>query len=237
MNNTAVIPKLAVSPFAMMLSAERPGLSADDLAVLNANEGIIERGNKTFVEVGRALLTIRDHENGVLYKKRYGTFEKYWRERWDFERAHVYRLMDAAKLFEEMSPLGEVFPGAPLPTTESQMRALKRLPTPALSLKAWGEATRTANQYPIRTADVEKAVRKVIKAEGITPSAPRKSNAKRPPSFYRVKWSDLAIIRDGLARLRVELAAIPAGDGATLILDEIERLLPAVSEESAHEQN
>ena len=233
MNNTAVIPKLSVSPFAVMPSAERPGLSADDLAVLKANEAIIERGNKTFVEVGRALLTIRDHENGVLYKQRYGTFEKYWRERWEFEHAHVYRLMDAARMYEEMSPQGESA-GAPLPTTERQMRALKGLPTPALRLKAWGEASQVANQHPISTKDVEKAVRKISKAEGIKPP---KAEVKSPPVFCRVALNDIVKIREAVTRLREELAKIPAGREATLILDEIERLLPAVSEESAHDQN
>ena len=158
MNNTALIPKLSGSPFAVMPPAERLCLSADDLAVLTASETIIERGNKTFVEVGRALLTIRDHENGVLYKQRYGTFENYWRERWEFEHAHVYRLMDAAKIYDELAPTGVVAPSAPLPTTERQIRALKGLPTPALRRKAWGEAIQTATEYPISTATVEKAV-------------------------------------------------------------------------------
>ena len=234
MNNTAVIPKLSVSPFAVMPSAERPGLSTDDLAILKANEAIIERGNKTFVEVGRALLTIRDHENGVLYKQRYGTFEKYWRERWDFEHAHVYRLMDAAKIYDEFSPTGEASPSAPLPTTERQIRALKGLPTPALRLKAWGEASQVANQHPIRTKDVEIAVRKISKAEGIKPP---KAEVKSPPVFCRVALNDIVKIRDAVTRLRAKLAKIPAGPDATLILDEIERLLPAVSEESAHDQN
>ena len=134
MNSTAMIPKLSVSPFAAIQPAVQVCLGADDLAVLKANEAVIERGNKTFVEVGRALLTIRDHENGVLYKQRYGTFESYWRERWGFEHAHVYRLMDAAKIYDELAPLGVVSPSAPLPTTERQIRALKGLPSPELRL-------------------------------------------------------------------------------------------------------
>ena len=234
MNNTALIPKLSGSPFAVMPPAERLCLSADDLAVLTASETIIERGNKTFVEVGRALLTIRDHENGVLYKQRYGTFENYWRERWEFEHAHVYRLMDAAKIYDELAPTGVVAPSAPLPTTERQIRALKGLPTPALRRKAWGEAIQTATEYPISTATVEKAVRKVVKAEGITLAVPRKSEPKSLPAFYRVTGSDLEKIMEGIARLREELAKIPAGPEAALILDEIERRLPVVSE--AHQR-
>lgn len=231
MNSTAMIPKLSVSPFAAIQPAVQVCLGADDLAVLKANEAVIERGNKTFVEVGRALLTIRDHENGVLYKQRYGTFESYWRERWGFEHAHVYRLMDAAKIYDELAPLGVVSPSAPLPTTERQIRALKGLPSPELRLKAWGEATQAATQYPIRTADVEKAVRTIVKAEGLQPP---KAEVKPPPAFYRVTGSDLAMIRDGVVLLREELAKIPEGAAAARILDEIERRLPVFREAAPH---
>jgi hypothetical protein len=42
-------------------------------------EGVIERGMKSFIEVGTALLKIRDER---LYRENYGTFEEYCRKRW-----------------------------------------------------------------------------------------------------------------------------------------------------------
>ena len=43
-------------------------------------EHIIDQGIKTFVEVGHALLVIRDER---LYRERHETFEDYLRQRWD----------------------------------------------------------------------------------------------------------------------------------------------------------
>ena len=226
MSNTATKPNPSASPFVTMQPVERAVLNPADRALLVANEAIIERGNNTFVEVGRALLTIRDHENGVLYKERYGTFENYWRDRWGFEHAHVYRLMDAAKIYDEISPGGELSAAPRVVTSERQMRALKRLPTPELRRKAWGEATQSANQHPISTKDVESAVRQIVKAEGIKPA---KAEAKSPPLFCRVALTDIAKIRELVARLREQMAKIPAGEDAALLLDKIEELLPMLS--------
>ena len=56
-------------------------------------ESIIERGLKTFVEVGGALLAIRESK---LYRQEYGTFEEYCQERWGLKERQAYRLMDAS---------------------------------------------------------------------------------------------------------------------------------------------
>ena len=46
-------------------------------------ETVIESGIRTFVDVGRALLEIRDSR---LYRESYPTFDEYCRERWGFGR-------------------------------------------------------------------------------------------------------------------------------------------------------
>lgn len=56
-------------------------------------ESIIERGLKTFVEVGGALLAIRESK---LYRQEYGTFEEYCKGRWSIERRRAYQLIDAS---------------------------------------------------------------------------------------------------------------------------------------------
>jgi hypothetical protein len=100
-------------------------------------EGIIERGLRTFTDVGFALLQIRD---GKLYQPQYGSFEDYCREKWDLEHSHAYRLMDSAKVMANLktSPIGEV-----LPTNESQTRPLASL-SPEQQVEAWKEATKKA---------------------------------------------------------------------------------------------
>jgi len=80
-------------------AAQLTDLEQQDLA---AHEAVIERGLRTFVDVGQALLSIRD---GRLYRAQFGTFEDYCRERWGWERRHAYRLMDAAAAVENVSKL------------------------------------------------------------------------------------------------------------------------------------
>jgi len=49
------------------------------------------------------------------------SFEHYCRERWQFARAQAYRLIDSAKVIENLSPIGDK------PATESQVRPLTKL--------------------------------------------------------------------------------------------------------------
>lgn len=62
---------------------------------LMEHEKVIEQGLHTFVEVGTALLAIRD---GRKYKAAgYSTFETYCRERWQMSRRHADRVILAAQ--------------------------------------------------------------------------------------------------------------------------------------------
>jgi hypothetical protein len=82
-------------------------------------EAIIERGMRTFIEVGNALLEIR---NRRLYREQgFKTFEDYCRERWNMSRTYAYRQIDAAKVVQNLSPIGDI------PLTEAQARELARV--------------------------------------------------------------------------------------------------------------
>jgi DNA N-6-adenine-methyltransferase (Dam) len=78
-------------------------------------ERVIERGLAGFVEVGRALESIRDKK---LYRETHGTFEHYLRERWGMSRAHAYRQIEAAGVAGILSPIGDT------PATEAVAREL-----------------------------------------------------------------------------------------------------------------
>jgi VRR-NUC domain len=80
---------------------------------LDELEAIIERGVQAFVEVGEALMEIRDSR---LYKQTHSSFESYLRERWKMSRPRGYQLIDAAKL----STTVDTFPAE----NERQARAL-----------------------------------------------------------------------------------------------------------------
>lgn len=85
-------------------------------AALAACEAVIERGLKSFVEVGQALARIRDER---LYKAEFATFEDYCRTRWGFNSSRARQLIGAAQTVTNVTPLG-----CPPPATESQAREL-----------------------------------------------------------------------------------------------------------------
>lgn len=67
-------------------------------------EAVIERGLESFVEVGTALLRIRDEK---LYRESHKTFEVYCKERWGMSRSYAHRQIDAAGI-AGLLPIGDV---------------------------------------------------------------------------------------------------------------------------------
>ena len=65
-------------------------------------EAVIERGEKTFVEVGNALSQIRDDR---LYGETHDTFEEYCRGRWLISVPHASRLIGAARVTDHLKTL------------------------------------------------------------------------------------------------------------------------------------
>jgi hypothetical protein len=133
-------------------------LSEVEQSELSQCEAVIERGLKTFVDVGNALLRIRD---GKLYRNTHDTFEDYCRERWSMAQGTAYRMMYAADVVSNLksSPIGEL-----LPSTESQARPLVRL-EPEQQVIAWQLAVETAPNGKITAAHVEQVVKELTHPE------------------------------------------------------------------------
>jgi N6-adenosine-specific RNA methylase IME4 len=94
-------------------------------------EAVVERGLATFVEVGRALLEIRDAR---LYRATHGTFNEYCRERWSFSRERGRQLIQAAQVVEALpTTVG-------IPANEAQARELAPLlPDETTLVETWRE--------------------------------------------------------------------------------------------------
>jgi hypothetical protein len=122
---------------AIAIIGEGDVLTTGEQAELERHEAIIEKGLRTFVEVGDALLSIRD---GRLYRERNGTFEAYCQERWGISRPRAYQLMDAAKVTANLSTIVDN-----LPANEAQVRPLARL-EPEEQAGAWGRAVEIATE-------------------------------------------------------------------------------------------
>ena len=66
---------------------------------LKALEKIVEIGLKTFVQVGEALLEIRESR---LYRKQYKSFEEYCQKRWNFTSRQANRLIGAGVVVDTL---------------------------------------------------------------------------------------------------------------------------------------
>lgn len=95
-------------------------LTAAEADLLGQAEATIERGIRTFVEVGQALASIRDNR---LYRAEHGTFDAYCQERWGFDRNRAWQLISAAGVTTNV-----ISQGLPAPANEGQARALAQVP-------------------------------------------------------------------------------------------------------------
>jgi hypothetical protein len=84
-------------------------------------EKTIARGKKTFVEVGLALAEIRDLR---LYRREYGSFSEYCREKWGWAKAYANYVIQGADVVKS---LPENL--ATIVATESQARELAKIPS------------------------------------------------------------------------------------------------------------
>lgn len=103
-------------------------LNKDELNELERCEVVIKQGLQTFVEVGQALLTIRDKK---LYRSSFRTFEEYCDVKWEIGKAYAFRLIGAAEVISNLSPRGDI-----LPQNEKEARPLTSL-EPEIQQQAW----------------------------------------------------------------------------------------------------
>ena len=78
-------------------------LNVEEKNELERCEVVIKQGLKTFVEVGQALMLIRDKR---LYRSEFGTFENYCNEKWDLKRHYVNRMIGASAVITNLVPMG-----------------------------------------------------------------------------------------------------------------------------------
>jgi len=117
-------------------------------------ESVIKQNIGAFYEVGRALMEIRDKG---LYRDVLGfdTFEAYCKSRWDFNRAHAYRLMDSVKVINNVSESE-----TKKPVNLEQTRTLAKL-EPDQQRQAWQKAVETAPDGKVTAAHVSKVVKEI----------------------------------------------------------------------------
>lgn len=131
-------------------------LDRSEAGRLESCEARIERGLATFVDVGQALLEVRD---GRLYRAGHGTFEDYCRERWGMVASRARQLIAAA---ETAATVTDVTPDLPTPRNEAVARELAPLRSdPPRLREAWQQAVEEHGPEPT-AAQVRDKVRDPI---------------------------------------------------------------------------
>jgi hypothetical protein len=92
-------------------------------------ESIIQKFRKNFYSVGKALKEIRDERHWK--KLSFQSFESYVNKRWEMSKSSAYRLIDAAEVIDNLSPIGDT-----IPINEAQVRPLTKL-DPFTQKKVW----------------------------------------------------------------------------------------------------
>ncbi len=161
-------------------------------AALAACEKTIQHGLGTFIEVGSALLIIRNEQ---LYRRQYRNFDEYCKKRWSFGKSHANRLVNAAQATHELAPIGAI-------SHESQIRPLLRL-EPAKQQEAWREALKinpAPTEWQVRMA-VQKVVPVKKNAAPFPASAASPESAPAPARFDYEKRCE-AFVSLGMEEVR-----------------------------------
>jgi len=136
-------------------------LTVSEAERLDACEQVIERGLATFVDVGTALLEVRDSR---LYRVAYPTFEAYCAERWNMVASRARQLISAANT---VGNLLAVTNGNSLPANERTARELSGL-APDEQRAVWAEAVATAPGGKVTAVHV-RAVARINEALSAAP--------------------------------------------------------------------
>jgi len=218
-------------------------LSVSETHRLDALEGVIERGKAAFVEVGEALLEIRDRR---LYRESHGTFEAYCSERWGFTHTYAKHLITASRVVSAIGSQTDTTVSVPTPRNESVARELAPVlrEAPEKVAETWQHAVDTYGPQPtaaqvrsiVRDEPVHRRAGRVVTAlRVVRPEAARHAEM---PAGTRLP-ADAAILADALTSVAAASpspTATPSqavGEGRLIPLLALRRVVAEISADVA----
>lgn len=173
--------------------------------ILTDCESTIRNGLHHLVQVAQSLQVIRDQR---LYRIAHKTFEEYCAEKWAIGRSYAYRLIDCAVVLDDLSTV----PDKQLPTTESQIRELKRVSSD-IRPQVWERVIAASADQPVTARRIRDVVLE-FKGKEVLANNGRKN--------YRNLRATLRETIETIKELRGSLGA--NGDVSTICrgLDQIE---------------
>lgn len=172
-------------------------------------DSVIRRGLGTFVEVGSALVEVRDRE--LWHHGGYSSWAAYCQAVGGLTKQHANRLILSAGIVQniaEVEPIGSTL----LPRTESQVRPLGRLATADQRSAAWKKAVQRASGQPT-AKDVTIVVAELL------------GDKKKKPTAIPDKRKSLVAT---FKRLRNAVNGCDHEDRVAGLISELERVLKLV---------
>ncbi len=179
-------------------------------------EAIIRAGKETFIEVGQALLEIRDQR---LYRSTFESFEEYCVARWQFKKRYALLVVSASKAALEVEDDSTAHHGAQsgpddtenevFPVNERQARELSKAPIgtrKAVMKEAVEQAI--ADGRSATAEDVKAVVQRVkahASADTVPPPEPPASSDPEPWKSYNAR---IDTITGMLAQAKAELVEL-----------------------------
>lgn len=183
-------------------------------------EEVIAAGLDVFVEVSRALVTIRDER---LYRGEYDTFELYCKVRWNWGRNYVNKLIIATEVVDALEALG-----TNVPKNEAQARELAPLKDePERMAEVWKATVERKGGNPT-AKDLREAVADIVREEAEKAGVRAEDKAANRALASKAERAGLDMDdermrqRGEFSRLCRDLAALP--DPGTFIEYQAEHL-------------
>jgi hypothetical protein len=135
-----------------MTIATKP-LDVIERGELRKAESAIEKGQQTFMEVGNALMTIRE---GKLYREEHKTFQAYCHSRWGFDDSRARQLIAAAKVTETVTNVTL--------SSEAVAREVNKVPEEKRQ-EVVEKATEKADGKPITARAIKEAAAEIVEPD------------------------------------------------------------------------
>jgi hypothetical protein len=196
-------------------AANGRALSVTETAKLENLEEVIDGGLKSFIEVGRALMEIRD---GRLHRATHTTFADYCQERWGMSENYAFKHMAAAETVNIIERDAGCTNGTELPVNERQVRPLTRLPE-CQRASAWKEAKEASPNGKPTAAIVEQVVASRLPESDSVDDEEAEAKPKKSKTQDENRWEREA--REFLHEFRANVAKV--SDGAVYTTESLSK--------------
>lgn len=165
-------------------------LNKEQQARLKTCEKVIRKGQESFTQMAKAVVTIRDEK---LYLLEFTTLGAYFSEKWDMSPQDVTRYTNAGKVLNLLEQKGHTV----LPMNEAQARALADL-TPDMQVAVWDAAVKSGEKITAKLIHSLATKDEHDKWESFTAAAEAEAEAteQSPETYPRKSTLSVTVFSD-----------------------------------------